>query len=271
MKKSLLTILCILLSTVSWAQGTAGDASSYEAYAVLDPASGTTLTFYYDDQKTARGGMSVGPFDYSTAREWDNFSGNITSVVFDDSFANCTSLTSTAFWFQGFSRLTTVTNISNLKTDNVTDMKYMFYQCSSLTDLDVSNFNTANVTNMHYMFGACGLTTLDISSFNTANVSEMNSMFIDCSNLTTIYAGSYWTTASVMDGNRMFTGCSSLVGGAGTGFSADHTDYTYARIDAEGTPGYFTEKNASSYNEAYAVFINDGVDPPTLTMYYYAN
>lgn len=269
MKKILLTILCTLLSTMSWAQSTAaGDSATVaEAYAVLDPASGTTITFYYDDQKTTRGGMSVGPFDYSTARAWDNASGNITSVVFDDSFANCTTLTSTAFWFQGCERLTTFTGISNLKTDNVTDMRYMFYHCSSLTGIDVSNFSTANVTTMRYMFGASGLTTLDISNFNSANVTDMGSMFIECSNLTTIYAGSNWSTAAVMDGNRMFTGCTNLVGGAGTAFSADHTDYTYARIDAEGTPGYFTSKNAS-YNEAYAVFINDGTNPPSLTMYY---
>ena len=50
MKKSLLTILCVLLSTMSWAQGTTAGDESAEAYAVLDAASGTSLTFYYDEQ-----------------------------------------------------------------------------------------------------------------------------------------------------------------------------------------------------------------------------
>jgi len=37
----------------------------------------------------------------------------------------------------------------------VTDMKYMFRDCSSLTNLGVSNWNTSNVTNMSAMFCNC--------------------------------------------------------------------------------------------------------------------
>ena len=285
MKKSLLTILCTLLSVFSWAQGTTAGDGSAETYAVLTDNQdiisqdatgityGKTLTFYYDANKTSHSGaMSVGPFDYSSGRSWDLASDSITSVVFDGSFANCTTLTSTAFWFQGCERLTTIMDISNLKTDNVTDMRYMFYHCSSLTGLDVSNFSTANVTTMRYMFGASGLTSIDISNFNTANVTDVNSMFIECSNLTTIYAGSQWSTAAVMDGNRMFQSCTSLVGGAGTPYDANHTDYTYAHIDGgENNPGYFTEKNAS-YNEAYAVLVSeDGGNIMYATLYYDGN
>lgn len=282
MKKSLLTILCTLLSVMSWAQGTTAGDGSAEPYAVLTDNQdiisqdatgityGKTLTFFYDTNKSSHSGaMSVGPFDYSSGRSWDNVSDIITSVVFDNSFASCTILTSTAFWFQGCERLTAITDISNLKTDNVTDMRYMFYHCSSLTGLDVSNFSTANVTTMRYMFGASGLTSIDISNFNTANVTDVNSMFIECSNLTTIYAGSQWSTAAVMDGNRMFQSCTSLVGGAGTNYDANHTDYTYAHIDGgENNPGYFTEKNAS-YNEAYAVLVSeDGGNIMYATLYY---
>lgn len=38
-------------------------------------------------------------------------------------------------------------------TSNVTDMSYMFYECSSLTSVPL--FNTSNVTNMSYMFYNC--------------------------------------------------------------------------------------------------------------------
>ena len=31
----------------------------------------------------------------------------------------------------------------------------MFYRCYSLKELNLSNFNTNNVTNMNYMFYAC--------------------------------------------------------------------------------------------------------------------
>ena len=37
----------------------------------------------------------------------------------------------------------------------------MFYDCSSLTNIDLSNFNTNNVTNMSYMFSACWKFTKD--------------------------------------------------------------------------------------------------------------
>ena len=37
-------------------------------------------------------------------------------------------------------------------SNNVIDMRYMFYGCSSLKELIITNFNTNNVINMRYMF-----------------------------------------------------------------------------------------------------------------------
>ena len=323
-----------------------------EPYAVLSQ-NNTVLTFYYDEKKAERNGMSVGPFTGSPS--WYGQREGITSVVFDASFVNCTTITSTANWFNGFVNLTTISNIINLKTDHVTDMSSMFTNCSSLTSLDVSGFNTANVTNMSVMFSGCssltsldlsnfntdkvtymdgmfsycqGLTTLDLSNFktenvtymsqmfwgcsglmfldvtgfntqnvkdmnrmfsdcqgltsldlsnfktdnvkdmnemfsncsgltslnvtgfNTQNVPEMWKMFSDCSSLTTIYAGSLWSTAVVILGDGMFSGCTSLVGGAGTHYDANHTDYTYAHIDGgTANPGYFTASGAEPWKD----------------------
>ena len=36
-------------------------------------------------------------------------------------------------------------NLSNLKTNKVTDMSYMFSGCSYLKELDISNFNICNL------------------------------------------------------------------------------------------------------------------------------
>ena len=142
-----------------------------EPYAVLS-ADNTVLTFYYDDQKAARNGMGVGPFTESYDKDRQRFIVNtgwyeqresITSVVFDESFANCTTLTSTAYWFYNLENLSSITGISNLKTDNVTDMQEMFHCCFSLTSLDVTGFKTDNVTNMDGMFRDCsGQTNLDV-------------------------------------------------------------------------------------------------------------
>ena len=73
-------------------------------------------------------------------------------------------------------------NLSNFNTNNVTNMSYMFYRCSSLKELNLSNFNTNNVTNMGLMFFGClSLKELNLSNFNTNNVTEMRGMFWGCS------------------------------------------------------------------------------------------
>ena len=171
---------------------------------------GKTLTFYYDSKKVAHGGMSVGPFEYGLDRGWNSETSNITKVVFDDSFANCTSLTSTAWWFDECLNLTLINGISNLKTENVTNMRCMFYNCSGLASLDVSHFKTDNVTNMAGMFGSCSaLTSLDVINFKTDNVTDMSSMFRGCSGLTSLDLSSF-NTSSVTNMQWMFNGCSGL-------------------------------------------------------------
>ena len=358
LKNRLQAILLIVLTLLMPA-----NLLAQEPYAVLSNGN-TVLTFYYDDQMTARGGMSVGPFDTSDSQSWYDERESITSVVFDASFAGCTTLTSTAWWFNQLNNLTTITGINYLKTDNVTSMRSMFHRCSSLTSLDLSSFNTENVTVMQDMFSSCtaltsldlssfntenvtdmqemflscsaltaldlssfntanvtkmgamfeqcealtslnvssfntinvtdmnemfrdtalpsldlsnfnttnvtdmgqmfdgcsALTSLDLSGFNTANVSDIHRMFYDCSALKIIYVGNDWSTASVTNGAGMFTNCTALVGGAGTHYDANYTDYTYAHID-EGTsnPGYFTAAGAEPWVDPEATFDDYGV------------
>ena len=51
-----------------------------------------------------------------------------------------------------------------------------------------------------------------------------------------------WSTASIKISNDMFLECEKIVGGNGTTYNAEHIDATYARIDTDGAPGYFTKK-----------------------------
>ena len=58
----------------------------------------------------------------------------------------------------------------------------MFFECSSLKELNLSNFNTNYVTNMSHMFQWCSsLKELNLSNFNTNNVKYMLEMFDGCS------------------------------------------------------------------------------------------
>ena len=220
----------MLLPLVASADVCALQNEEKEPYAVLSEDN-TVLTFYYDDQKAARNGMDVGPFTFSRDNDnnrlnvtsgWDAQRESITSVVFDASFADCTTLTSTAWWFFGFENLSRITGIINLKTENVTNMREMFQGCSSLTSLDVTGFKTENVTRMDYMFSKCSsLTSLDVTGFKTDNVTNMAVMFNDCSGLTSLDVTGF-KTDKVTDMSFMFCNCSSLTSLDVTGFKTEN-------------------------------------------------
>lgn len=211
MKKLLFMLVCALLPITLWAQ-------ENEPYAVLSD-NNTVLTFYYDDQKAARNGMGM-TLSEGGLPEWAANRRDITSVVFDSSFGEYHGLTNITNWFN---------------CDNLTLMTGMEY------------WNTDNVTVMYDTFAGCSkLETLDLSHFNTAMVTDMRFLFASCSSLKTIYVGDKWTTGQVQESESMFSGCISLVGGAGTTFDANHTDYTYAHIDGgTANPGYFTAASSS--------------------------
>jgi surface protein len=247
--------------------------SDTEAYACYT-SSNTTLTFYYDNQRSSRAGTTYSLNTGYTIPDWFNDGSyyNVTKVVFATSFAGARP-TSTAYWFYFMENLQSITglnylntsevtnmsamfekcssltslNLSSFNTSKVTAMEYMFYGCSSLTSLDLSSFNTSNVTYMENMFYNCSsLTRLDLSSFNTSKVKYMDSMFRNNSNLRTIYVGNGWSTAAVTGSLDMFYNCTSLVGGKGTTYDANHTDKAYAHLDGgPSNPGYFTSNNVS--------------------------
>ncbi|MBO7441411.1 MAG: BspA family leucine-rich repeat surface protein [Bacteroidales bacterium] len=65
----------------------------------------------------------------------------------------------------------------------------------------------------------------------------------------------------------MLYGCTNLYGGNGTAYDENHTNAEYARIDIDGTSGYFTKEGATPFDPdvPYAVYSEDG---KTLYFYY---
>ena len=167
---------------------------------------------------------------------------------------NISKVEDMSFMFSGCSNLTSL-DVSNFETNQVTDITSIFSGCSSLISLNVSKFDTSKVTDMTRMFNGCSsLITLDLSGFDTINVTTMYDMFLMCSSLTTIYVSEYneitnkgWTTKNVTDSSKMFSDATKLVGGNGTTYDSNNADATYARIDKEGEPGYFTLKTIKTY------------------------
>ena len=133
-------------------------------------------------------------------------------------------------------------NLTTFDTSKVTNMVAMFWS-SEATSINVDGFNTDNVINMTNMFGTTKAKILNLSSFDTSKVTNMTYMFFNSKSLKTIYASSKFVTTKVTNSSSMFSMCSALVGGNGTKYDENYIDKTYARIDTEGTPGYFTLKS----------------------------
>lgn len=111
-------------------------------------------------------------------------------------FKDCTSLTEL--------------DLSGSNAENVKDMGEMFYGCRALSKLDLTDFKTGQVTTMENMFCICStLETLDVSSFNTENVTTMLGMFNNCSSLRSLDLPGF-NTANVTQMSSMFKKCSSL-------------------------------------------------------------
>ena len=130
-------------------------------------------------------------------------------TIKDLKYLNTEQVTNMSYMFSDCSALTSL-DLSNFNTAKVRDMSYMFYRCSALSSLDLSNFNTAIVTNMSYMFNGCSaLSSLDLSNFNTAIVSDMSLMFGSCSTLSSLDLSNFYTK-EVRDMSYMFSRCSAL-------------------------------------------------------------
>ena len=189
--------------------------------------------------------------------------GTIVHIVFDKSFSTYTP-TSLYKFFANLTKLKTITGLEYLNTEKVTNMSYMFFNCSSLTSLDVTHFNTAKVTNMNRLFAYCSsLTSLDVTHFNTAKVTNMNSMFECCSSLTSLDV-TYFNTANVTDMNKMFYKCSALTTiYASDNFVTDKVEYSYNMFyDCTSLKGTTLEYVASKTDHNYANCGTDGYFTP---------
>ena len=182
-----------------------GNPEHKYAYAVLDD---DVLTFYYDDNRESHPGtvLDINGFPW-TQSEYQN---TITKIVIDASFKDYKYLTTARSMFDSMVNLTTIEGLTNLDTQNITDMYAMFYGCQNIDNLDFSNFDTKNVADMRQMFTNCpSLTSLDLSSFDTKNITNMVDMFAYCSSLESLDVSNF-DTKNVTDMNGMFYGCQSL-------------------------------------------------------------
>lgn len=96
--------------------------------------------------------------------------------------------------------------LSYSDTSQVTDMGYMFINCTELTA--VPQLDTSQVTNMQYMFDGCRKLTT-VPQLDASNVTSTYAMFRTCVKLTE--APLLLNSNKVTNANQMFYNCSELV------------------------------------------------------------
>ena len=120
----------------------------------------------------------------------------------------------------GFGNLKYIKGIPFYVISNVTDMNYMFQNCTILTA--IPQLNTSNVTDMRQMFYNCSNLT-SVPQLDTSNVTNINHLFYECSNLTSV---PQLNTSKVTDMKFMLSGCRKLTTVEGIDFSGLTSDLT---------------------------------------------
>ena len=83
--------------------------------------------------------------------------------------------------FADMVNLETIDGLEHLDTSAVTDMSYMFNNCTKLSTLCVSNLNTESVVNAEAMFKWCeSLKEIDMSEMDMRNAVDMDEIFAYC-------------------------------------------------------------------------------------------
>ena len=235
----------------------------------LNTSSVIDMTSMFQDSKHLTH-LDLSGFDTTKVENFTSmFSGVNSMTTLDLTSFHTPQATDMSSMFMDMSSLTNLI-MPNLDTSNVTQMYSMFNGLTSMTSLDLSHLNTSSVSSMNAMFqNTPQLSNLNLSSFDTSQVTDMSSMFegamadnsvLDLSNFDTsqvdsaynmfsstrsrtIFASNSFVLDNVDDSQDLFYDNNNLIGGNGTAFSASNpTNKTYARIDAPGNPGYFTQK-----------------------------
>jgi surface protein len=177
----MVTLLTVVSALANIAEGVSGDCNW-----VID--NDGNLTISSESYDIADLGTWVGD-----SAPWSNYRDSITTVV----FSSPVNAKTCAYMFKGCTNLNAV-YLDNFYTNEVTDMSFMFADCTSLEVIEIDmamsvqddmtqsrgNFLTSNVTNMASMFEGCkSLQSFYLQNLDIHSVKNFSNMFAGCSSL----------------------------------------------------------------------------------------
>ena len=191
-----------------------GNGTTYDAnhigvaYARIDTAEAPgyfTKSCYTVNKKT--GVMTLyGNVERDTVRNYEE-ALSIKKVVAEDGTVFPADI---SMLFYGFQNLTEV-DLNNVDTSAVTNMNYIFGDCSALEKVNISSWDTSNTTACRYAFRGCSsLRELSLSGWTglSNGRTAYGNMFKGCSELLTLDISGL--TPSTMAQTNMFDGCEKL-------------------------------------------------------------
>ena len=184
--KRILSIIMVTLLTVVSAFANIAEGVSGDCQWVIDNDGNLTISSESYDI------ADLGTWEGDSA-PWSNYRESITTVA----FTSPVNAKTCAYMFKGCTNLNAV-YLDNFYTNEVTDMSFMFADCTSLEVIEIDmamsvqddmtqsrgNFLTSNVTNMASMFEGCkSLQSFYLQNLDIHSVKNFSNMFAGCSSL----------------------------------------------------------------------------------------
>lgn len=184
--KRILSIIMVTLLTVVSAFANIAEGVSGDCQWVIDNDGNLTISSESYDI------ANLGTWEGDSA-PWSNYRESITTVA----FTSPVNAKTCAYMFKGCTNLNAV-YLDNFYTNEVTDMSFMFADCTSLEVIEIDmamsvqddmtqsrgNFLTSNVTNMASMFEGCkSLQSFYLQNLDIHSVKNFSNMFAGCSSL----------------------------------------------------------------------------------------
>jgi surface protein len=177
----MVTLLTVVSAFANIAEGVSGDCQW-----VIDNDGNLTISSESYDI------ANLGTWEGDSA-PWSNYRESITTVA----FTSPVNAKTCAYMFKGCTKLNAI-YLDNFYTNEVTDMSFMFADCTSLEVIEIDmamsvqddmtqsrgNFLTSNVTNMASMFEGCkSLQSFYLQNLDIHSVKNFSNMFAGCSSL----------------------------------------------------------------------------------------